>query len=153
MLIVAQHLPTLEEFKFPPCGSGRDDETANIRTGAARDDSGENDCSPVAVDSACLRPCLVGGKDPRRSKHKTSHGGGEKKFDNQTTRVECPTAGAKPLRKGRGVRPNGALKGVHRLEARFLKRVVDAEVQVGDGFYESEVEINLNTQHCSASIF
>jgi hypothetical protein len=45
------------------------------------------------------------------------------------------------------------LKGVHRLEARFLKRVVDAEVQVGDGFYESEVEINLNTQACSASIF
>ena len=153
MLIVAQHLPTLEKFKFQPCASGRDDETPNIRTGAARDDSVERDRAPVAANGACIRPCLVGGKDSRMSEHKKRHGGGEKKFDNQTTRVECPTAGAKPLRKGRGVRPNGALKGVHRLEARFLKRVVDAEAQVGDGFYESEVEINLNTQACSASIF
>ena len=153
MLIVALHNPTLEEFTLPPWGFGLGDESANMRTDAARDDSGGRDRAPVAVDSACLRPGLVGGKDARRSEHKKRHGGGEKKFDNQTTRVECPTAGAKPLRKGRGVRPNGALKGVHRLEARFLKRVVDAEVQVGDGFYESEVKINLNTQACSASIF
>ena len=127
MLIVALHNPTLEEFTLPPWGFGLGDESANIRTDAARDDSGGRDRAPVAADGAGIRPCLVGGKEARRGEPKKRHGGGEKKFDNQTTRVECPTAGAKPLRKGRGVRPNGALKGVHRLEARF---------------YESAVEIN-----------
>ena len=119
MLIVAQHLPTLEEFKFPPCGSGRDDETANIRTATARDDSGENDCSPVAAHGAYIRPCLVGGKDSRRSEPKNRHGGGEKSAK-QAGLIQCHMAGIETLQAARRARLNEVEEGIHSLGQRIF---------------------------------
>jgi hypothetical protein len=48
MLFVASHNSTLEGFTLPPGGFGLGDESANIRSDAARDGSGGRDWGPVA---------------------------------------------------------------------------------------------------------
>ena len=60
---------------------------------------------PVATNTAGVRPCLVGGKDSRRSEPKNRHGGGEKSAK-QAGLIQCHMAGNKTRQKGCGVRRN-----------------------------------------------